>query len=240
MKLRDEHIRSYIDDHREIGLLNLLTWKGSDIAPAWYGAYEPATRSDDRELFALADFNRAHYLFYRALIEQYVEKQGSVLDVGCGSGQRTALLARYSDTVIGIDSDLSKLGVASVVNFTQNILWICDEFVYWSRNNEAEFDYVFAIEIIEHVYLDMQANFLGELIRKVKPGGALLLTTPRDNNPKRELPHIGLWDDEIAEKHMRDFDGEIKYFNVKQLDNGGQDPWSDKDSSSHYVMIIKP
>ena len=73
MKLRDEHAKSYIDDTRYIELLKILTWRGDDVAAAWMGSHEPATRSDDADLVSLAKFSRDHYLFYLALIEKHVE-----------------------------------------------------------------------------------------------------------------------------------------------------------------------
>ncbi len=81
MKLTEEHVRSYIDDIRMIELLNFLTWKGEDVSPTWEGMYMPATRSEDSGLVSLARWNRDHYLFYRALVERYVDKEGDILEV---------------------------------------------------------------------------------------------------------------------------------------------------------------
>ena len=237
MKLRDEHVRSYVDDIKMFGLLDLLTWKGSDIAPAWIGAHCPATRSDDKDLFSLAKFNRDHYLFYRALVERYVDKEGDILEVGCGSGSRAAMLARYAKEVSALDSDMVKISVGSILNNVQNMRWIFSEFEEWAKTNCETYDYVFCVEVIEHMELSKQKSFMKALIGKVKNGGRLLLTTPRDYMPDRKEPHIGLWDDGIAQARARDVGGEIRYFNVKRLKDGGENPWSNKEDSTHYVVV---
>ena len=237
MKLRDEHVRSYIDDIKMFGLLDMLTWRGTDTAAAWVGAHCPATRSNDFNLHSLAKFNRDHYLFYRALIERYVEKEGSVLDVGCGSGARSALLARYATSVMALDSDMLKIAVGATLNGGPTIHWVLGEFTEWTKINEDKFDYVFCVEVIEHLEIDKQKEFMKLLFSRVKEGGRLLMTTPRDFNPVRKAPHIGLWDDHIAAVRTQDISGDIRYFNVKQLRNGGEDPWSHQEVATHYVVV---
>ncbi len=239
MKLRDEHVRSYIDDIKMFGLLDFLTWKGTDVSAAWIGGHCPATRSDDFNLHSLAKFNRDHYLFYRALIERYVEKEGSILDVGCGSGARSALLARYATNVMALDSDMLKIAVGAILNGCPTIHWVLGEFTEWTKINEDKFDYVFCVEVIEHLEIDKQKEFMKLLFSRVKEGGRLLMTTPRDHNPVRKAPHIGLWDAEIAQVREEEVRGEIKYFNHKLLKRGGEDPWAPKEAATHYVVVAK-
>jgi SAM-dependent methyltransferase len=240
MKLRDEDIRSYIDDVKMFGLLEFLTWRGMDVAPTWQGAYQPATRSNDSDLCDLCKFNRAHYLFHRALIERHVEREGRILDAGCGAGSRTTMLRRYAKSVVAIDSDMLKIAAGAYLNTGPDIEWVFDDILSWSKNEGIGlFDYIFAIEVIEHIPLDLHRSFIATLAGLVKPGGALLMTTPRDKNVERKPPHIGLWEDELAERGVKEVGAELSYFNVRNLDQGGEDPWSEKDESSHYVVVCK-
>ncbi len=239
MKLRDEHVRSYIDDIKMFGLLDFLTWKGTDVSAAWIGGHCPATRSDDFNLHNLAKFNRDHYLFYRALVERYVDKEGDILDVGCGSGARSAMLARYAKKVTALDSDMTKISVGALLNSTGNINWLFGGFVEWAAENTEQYDYVFCVEVIEHLELNKQGKFMQLLLGKVREGGALLMTTPRDFRIERKKPHIGLWDDVIAQTRVKNVSGEIKYFNTGQLLRGGEDPWTSIETATHYVVVAK-
>jgi SAM-dependent methyltransferase len=240
LKLRDEHIKSYIDDIKMVELLDFLTWKGLDVAPTWVGAHEPATRSDDLQLNDLARFNRDHYLFYRALIERYVEKEGSIADVGCGTGSRSAMLARYATNVTAVDSDMLKISSGCALNGTEKISWVFADVAEWKElEPDSTFDYVFCVEVIEHVPLELHRSFFANLISRVSSGGALLMTTPRDKNVDRKPPHIGLWEDHIADNLAKDIGADIKYFDVSRLKHGGEDPWCGKEASTHYVVIYK-
>lgn len=237
MKLVDEHLRSYIDDIKEVGLLRFLTWRGDDVSAAWRGAYMPATHLDDSEMASLVKFNRDHYLYYLALIEKYVEKPGVVLDLGCGSGARTALLARYSEKVVGMDRDLLKAFAAAHLNNDggNKISWIGGDFVAWPFTQT--FDYIFAVETIEHMERGEHEKFIGKAVGLLNPGGRMLMTTPKDENPERKPPHVGLWDDGDAEGCRQRFGAEISYFDHNLL-RDGTSPWSDKDGATHYVVMI--
>ncbi len=65
------------------------------------------------------------------------------------------------------------------------------------------------------------------------------MTTPRDREINRIPPHIGLWDDGIASLRVEEIKGTISYFNAQQLREGGEDPWSTQEESSHFVVIAK-
>lgn len=240
MKLRDEEARSYLDDIRMVGLLDFLTWKGQDLAPTWIGSYMPATHSDDDQLISLARFNRDHYLYYRAFIEKYVEYEGNNIDIGCGTSQRTALLARYSKYVTAIDSDVMKAMAGALMNDRGgNVKWVGGDFAQWIKQAPAGFDYAFCIEVIEHVPLDQQMDFLESIMPKLNHGGALFVTTPKDEIVRRNPPHIGLWDDYIAGDISARLKGELFYFNVKALRDGGENPWATKEDATHYAMVVR-
>ena len=238
VKLSEEHTRSYIDDIRWVELLKFLTWKG-DAAPTWTGQYMPATRSDDADLVSLARFNRCHYLYYRALIEDHVERRGCVMDLGCGTGQRTNMLTRYAEKVIGVDVEPLKVAAAQFLNGGGGtITYIFGNIMEAGVNEFGPFDYVFCVDVVEHIALDSQVAFVRRAMEGLVPGGKLLLTTPRDKKIERKHPHIGLWDAEMADNMAKQFGAPLSYYNVKQLDEGGEDPRSPLETATHYVMVV--
>ncbi len=99
-----------------------------------------------------------------------------VLDVACGEGYGSALLARGAASVVGVDIspqaiDHAKATYARLGNV---------EFVRASCTSipleSASIDVAVSFETLEHIA--EQAQFLDELARVLKPGGVLLLSCP--------------------------------------------------------------
>lgn len=91
---------------------------------------------------------------------------GRLLDVGCGAKPYQSLFA--VDIYIGLDIDSEvtrKSGVADQ-------LYDGGKFPF----EEAEFDSILCNQVLEHVF--NPDEFLGEIVRVLKPGGRLLLTVP--------------------------------------------------------------
>jgi len=111
--------------------------------------------------------HEAAYEFARTLAA------GRVLEVGCGEGYGTAVLAETAATVLGIDYDATTIAHAAAT-YPQ---------AHFVRANlaalpvpSATFDLVATLQVIEHVW--NHPEFLGECRRALRPGGRLLVTTP--------------------------------------------------------------
>jgi len=91
---------------------------------------------------------------------------GRLLDVGCGSKPYQALFTVYAYIGLDIDSEASrKRGIADH-HYDGNTFPFAD----------ASFDSVLCNQVLEHVFNPNE--FLGEIVRVLKPGGKLLLTVP--------------------------------------------------------------
>ncbi len=97
-----------------------------------------------------------------------------LLDVGCGTGEYTRILADSYDQVDGIDVELDRIEVFRrdlPANVTVGLESVND-----LSFDDDTFDTVTMIEVLEHL-ADPPAA-MSEIRRVLKPGGRLLLTTP--------------------------------------------------------------
>ncbi len=110
-----------------------------------------------------------------AFLLGHVRAGERVLDVGCGEGAFAAALLGAGCEVVAADIAQEPLRRAAARHPGPELHRLEDE-SRWGLA-DASFDVVWAGEVIEHV-LDTAA-WLSELRRVLRPGGSLLLSTPR-------------------------------------------------------------
>ncbi|MBX7430960.1 class I SAM-dependent methyltransferase [Mycobacterium sp. Y57] len=139
-----------------------------------------------------------------------------VIDVGCGAGRHTFEAFRRGADVIGFDQSASDL------NDVDEIMTAMKDKgeVPASARGEAvkgdaldlpyagaTFDCVIASEILEHVPEDERA--IAELVRVLKPGGALAITVPR------WLPERVCW--ALSDEYHANEGGHIRIYRADEL-----------------------
>lgn len=114
--------------------------------------------------------------YHYELALRYVRPASQVLDVACGTGFGTRLLAQHCAAVVGLDRDEESIARARA---TAN--GCASEYVVADATQmpfaEAVFDTVVSFETLEHV---PPQRFLEEIERVLAPGGLLLLSTPQN------------------------------------------------------------
>ncbi len=111
-----------------------------------------------------------------------------VLDAGCGSGRMLQDLAAYGE-VHGIELDPDAAANAAARGLGEVKVGRVEELPW----DDATFDLITALDVIEHTADDRQA--LGEIRRVAKPGGRFLLTVPA---------YQALWSQhDVANHHYR-------------------------------------
>ncbi len=125
------------------------------------------------ETFVHNDSTIEHLHRY-AIVNEYI-KNKVVLDIACGEGYGSNLLAATARFVTGVDIDNKIIAHASQKYKKDNLL-----FKHGSVENipfeDAYFDVVVSFETLEHV--SRHSSMLSEIKRVMKPGGLLLLSTP--------------------------------------------------------------
>ncbi|HJU69145.1 MAG TPA: class I SAM-dependent methyltransferase [Gemmatimonadaceae bacterium] len=100
-----------------------------------------------------------------------------VLDVGCGSGVITNLLAELGATATGVDGSADAIAYARETFQRPNLQFVhglVDELDF----PDASFDRVYCFELIEHLYAGQGRDLLRKCRDLTRPGGMLALTTP--------------------------------------------------------------
>ncbi|VEG58451.1 type 11 methyltransferase [Mycolicibacterium aurum] len=139
-----------------------------------------------------------------------------VIDVGCGAGRHTFEAFRRGADVIGFDQSASDLndvdeilqamqaqGEAPASAKGEAVKGDALDLPYDDRT----FDCVIASEILEHVPNDDQA--IAELVRVLKPGGALAITVPR------WLPERVCW--ALSDEYHANEGGHIRIYRADEL-----------------------
>jgi SAM-dependent methyltransferase len=116
----------------------------------------------------------ARYLFAKRFIAR-LPAPAAVLDAGCGSGYGSAELAKTGASVTGADVSGEAVAYAREHFGAQGIRFVeapCESLPF----DAESFDLVTAFEVIEH--LERWRELPAEANRVLKPGGALLVSTP--------------------------------------------------------------
>jgi SAM-dependent methyltransferase len=99
-----------------------------------------------------------------------------VLDVACGTGYGSALLARQARHVVGADISAETIEHARALYAAASNLEFREADCAALPFPDASFDAVVSFETIEHI--EAQATFLDEVRRVLRPDGLLVLSSP--------------------------------------------------------------
>jgi SAM-dependent methyltransferase len=110
--------------------------------------------------------------FHPWILRQLPEQFGTALDVGCGRGALTRLLAKHAERVDSIDASAIMIQEAERTSSSiDNIRWILGD-VLKAELDPQGYDVVTAVASLHHLPLDAGLTRLAELVR---PGGVLLV-----------------------------------------------------------------
>jgi O-antigen biosynthesis protein len=114
-----------------------------------------------------------HYHRYLSVLNHVRDK--SVLDVACGEGYGSDLIAKYAESVIGVDLSEEAIKHATSAYCKANLQFEHGSVLDLPFRNET-FDVVISFETIEH--LVEQSQMLDEILRVMKTDGLLIISSP--------------------------------------------------------------
>jgi SAM-dependent methyltransferase len=107
------------------------------------------------------------------------------LDFGCGVGRLTMALAEHVDDVIGVDVSAPMIELARRHDTTGRCTFIHNDAPDLSIIGTASVDIAYSSLVLQHIPAPYNAEFLGELMRVLRPGG--LLVTQVATRPDHSL-----------------------------------------------------
>lgn len=102
-------------------------------------------------------------------------KGKKVLDIACGTGYGSNIMAKVAESVVGVDIDKAAVENAQRVYKATNLSYIHGDGTTIPLADESV-DVVVSFETIEHIV--EYHHFLKEIHRVLKKGGVLLMSTP--------------------------------------------------------------
>jgi SAM-dependent methyltransferase len=125
-----------------------------------------------------------HQAIYRFVAASCGSRQ--VLDVGCGTGHGTALLAQQARLAVGCDVARDVVHYAETMPMMRGRVFVCDALHLAAL--PRMFDVVCGVEVIEHVP-DVE-RFLAEVGSVLRPDGMCFFSTPNrlTHSPNSETP----------------------------------------------------
>ena len=101
--------------------------------------------------------------------------RGDVLEIGCGTGNFTGLIARHASSVVAVDLDAEYITTARQRwKDDRRVSFRCCDAT--TEGWKSEFDTIVLLDVLEHVQDDV--DFLRSLRRALRPAGTLVVKVP--------------------------------------------------------------
>ncbi|MBN1358780.1 class I SAM-dependent methyltransferase [Candidatus Bathyarchaeota archaeon] len=171
-------------------------------------------------------FSKSNYLNYEKLdpaklfsgiiyfVKKHNIKVNKVLDVGCAFGFLLKELSSVFDELHGFDISEFAIGKAKQVvpEASLKIHSLEDPLPYADNS----FDCITAIDVLEHTK-NFEKNF-EEIVKKLKKGGYLIVSTPLDEWPRRYFGFLDKDKTHISVLQEQELKRIIKKYNLKTVD----------------------
>jgi ubiquinone/menaquinone biosynthesis C-methylase UbiE len=189
------------------------------------------------ELFAALFFGGRRRRVFRRLAAASGARPGDrVLDVGCGSGYFTRLMAEAvapDGTAQGVDPSGEAIAQASSLTRLANCTF-SDGIAEALDAADGTYDVVVSSLTIHHLPETLRPQAIGEMFRVLRPGGSLLIADSRPPATRIGRQLMSRHSPAMANNPVDLIETIVRQAGFEQLRNGDLRPWM------HYVQARKP
>ncbi len=139
----------------------------------------PLRDTSERYLPDSSDFLTGNEHFHRYFIARELARGKKVLDIACGEGYGSFLLAEQASEVISCDKNIEAIKHARHVYQRPNLSFMQGDARHLPIKGSNIFDLIVCFETLEHIA--EQQTLMGEIKRLLKPDGLLIISTPNSS-----------------------------------------------------------
>jgi 2-polyprenyl-3-methyl-5-hydroxy-6-metoxy-1,4-benzoquinol methylase len=230
----------HIDDPAMLDRMQALIFHDGDVRPVWVGGGFATTDVPHQKRYA--NWANEHWGIYYSFAEEINSRSNKkVLDLGCGSGFCSANLSVFFEDseIIASDIDEGSIAFCKEFNELEGVSFSVQDLVTCDIPQNA--DYIFFVEILEHIRHEHHFQIIDKLLDSLAPGGKLFISTPNDETIKASgKGHIGT----LTSFHYKAFI--CRYLNSIKVANFIDNKRLVSDSciieeptGSHYRMVLQ-
>jgi len=153
-------------------MLNALVQEKEHILDALYLSFEDKFRGSRSDI-------KKRQTYYLPIVQEVIESDGLLLDIGCGRGEWLELLKENSIQAKGLD--LNRLMVESSKEYGLDVQ-NGDAIAYLKSLEDESLDVITAFHIVEHLPFEVLISLFDESLRVLKKGGIIIFETPNPEN----------------------------------------------------------
>jgi 2-polyprenyl-3-methyl-5-hydroxy-6-metoxy-1,4-benzoquinol methylase len=176
-----------------------------------------------------------YYMSYYKFAAKMIGRKKRVLDVGCGEGMGTWLLAMECGFANGVDLDDDAIRVARGNWVDPRIEFACEDFL---ASAPGCWDAVVNFDVIEHILPENVARFWQAMADNLTPYGVVVVGTPNITGQMHasevaKAGHVNLYGAERLETEMRRYFHHVFLFGANdEVIHTGYPPMA------HYLLAL--
>jgi SAM-dependent methyltransferase len=189
----------------------------------------------ERQVSAELDGIRSDHLARYQYVTDRLSKDSVVIDVGCGIGYGSNIMAQNAASVYSIDIDEESIAYAKKNWSRKNIIFDNKDILRANlRDSISPVDVVTAFEVVEHVVCDEGIFSAARSI--LKPGGMLYISVPNEE----VVPHTVLLNPHhIKHYHLDEISGLLTKngFVVEEVSYQNDSGFTEREKEKKFIII---